>query len=92
MLMLACVKAFVWHMGISDDRDRVVSARLQNEVLLWRIPDVLCCLVGKVAPFELMQIVHEFVDSANYSLQPTGMPGLWMVVCTGSAAETYLNK
>ena len=92
MLMLACVKAFVWHMGISNHRDRVVSARLCNEVLRSRIPDVLRCLVGKVAPFALMQIVHEYIDSVNYSLQPTGMPGLWMVVSTGSAAETYLNE
>ena len=91
MLMLACVKAFVWYMGISDDRDRpdwVVSACLRNEVLHSRIPDVLRCLVGKVAPFALMQIVHEFIESVNYSLQPTEMPGLWMVV----AAESYLNE
>ena len=92
MLMLACVRAFVWHMGISDDRDRIVSARLRNEVLRTKIPDALRCLVSKVAPFALMHIVHKYIDSVNYSIQPTGMPGLWMVVRTGSAAQTYLNE
>jgi hypothetical protein len=92
MLMLACVKAFVWHMGMSDERDLVVSARLRNEVLRCRIPDVLRCLVGKVAPFALIHIVDEFVDSVNYALHPTGMPGLWMVVRSGSAAENELNE
>ncbi len=31
MLMLDCVKAYVWHMGISDDKEKVASALLRND-------------------------------------------------------------
>ena len=84
MLMLECCKACVWHMAINDDRDKVTCARLRNQVLRANIPDALRCLQGKVAPFALMQIIHEFNDSVNYVLQPTVMPGLWRVVRTSS--------